>query len=341
MGAIYKITNKINNKIYIGKTKYNDVLIRFNQHLLSEENLKETDHSYLHKAIKKYGRDNFHIICLEKNITNIEELNNKEIYYINMFDSTNPKIGYNLAKGGDGGNQGNIINQRISKACKGKNNWTKGRITVNNTKEEKKIKKEDLEYYLNLGWIKGRLPVKKETIEKWKHTIRSKTKEEKELSIQKAKIKRSNTIQNRTVEERKLIAEKISKARKNNPKCASLRKGIPAEKWMSPEHLEKLKQAVKKPKSEEHKKHLSESRLKKGLGKGEKNGMFGKGYKISGYNSKIAKKVKCLETGIIYYSTIIASQETGIRAGGIQDAARGVQKTCGGYHWEYVENDKY
>ena len=62
---------------------------------------------------------------------------------------------------------------------------------------------------------------------------------------------------------------------------------------MTPEHMEHLKQSAKKPKSAEHRKKLSESRLKNGSGAGEKNGMFGKGYKLSGYNSKIAKKVKC------------------------------------------------
>ena len=110
---------------------------------------------------------------------------------------------------------------------------------------------------------------------------------------------------------------------------------------MSKQHLQHFIDATKRPKSEEHKKHLSESRINKGLGRGKSNGMFGKGYKISGYNSKIAKRVKCIETGKIYYSTIIASQQTGIRAGGIQDAARGVQKTCGGYHWEYILDDNH
>ena len=53
-GYIYKIINDINDKIYIGQTK-RDLETRFYQHL-SKTRHKE-DHSILHKAIEKYGKD--------------------------------------------------------------------------------------------------------------------------------------------------------------------------------------------------------------------------------------------------------------------------------------------
>ena len=49
------------------------------------------------------------------------------------------------------------------------------------------------------------------------------------------------------------------------------------------------------------------------------------------------KKVKCVETGKIYESIKQASVETGIPDGNIVKCCQGKLKTCGGFHWEYVE----
>ena len=49
------------------------------------------------------------------------------------------------------------------------------------------------------------------------------------------------------------------------------------------------------------------------------------------------KAVKCLETGIIYYSTKEASRQTGINNTGISKVCNGKRKTAGGYHWEFVD----
>mgnify|MGYP001145122316 CR=1 FL=1 len=88
---IYKTTNLINGKIYIGQ-KF--TLTNYNTYLGSGELLK--------KAIKKYGKENFKREIIEDNITNKETLNEREIWWINYYDSTNLEIGYNLAKGGRG-----------------------------------------------------------------------------------------------------------------------------------------------------------------------------------------------------------------------------------------------
>lgn len=86
---IYKTINLINNKIYIGQTNG-----KRKNYLGSGTKLK--------KAINKYGFKNFKVEILENNIENIDELNRLEKYYINLYDSTNPEIGYNLIKGGTG-----------------------------------------------------------------------------------------------------------------------------------------------------------------------------------------------------------------------------------------------
>ena len=89
-GYIYKITNKVNGKSYIGQTR-NSVEFRWRQH-------KNNKNGYaLHAAIRKYGAENFEVETLEK--CDISRLDEREIYYIDKYDTFNN--GYNLSKGGD------------------------------------------------------------------------------------------------------------------------------------------------------------------------------------------------------------------------------------------------
>lgn len=87
---IYKITNNINGKIYIGKNVTNDISYMGSGIILE-------------MAKKKYGIDNFVKEIIEK-CSSEQELNNREIYWIEQLQSTNRKIGYNIAAGGNGGN---------------------------------------------------------------------------------------------------------------------------------------------------------------------------------------------------------------------------------------------
>lgn len=50
----------------------------------------------------------------------------------------------------------------------------------------------------------------------------------------------------------------------------------------------------------------------------------------------IGKKVKCVETGIIYCSTQECARQTGLSQSRIWECCVGKRKTCGGYHWEYI-----
>lgn len=90
-GIIYKITNKVNNKSYIGQTRYT-LEFRWRQHQHKKDN------TYFHNAIKKYGIENFNLEILEE--CSIENLDSREIYYISKYDTF--KNGYNLTIGGDG-----------------------------------------------------------------------------------------------------------------------------------------------------------------------------------------------------------------------------------------------
>lgn len=94
---IYKITNVVNRKIYIGQT-VTPLSIRKSGH--KHETLKRNDKCAIHKAMRKYGFENFTFEIIDI-CTTREELNKSEIYWIKELDSRNQKKGYNLTKGGD------------------------------------------------------------------------------------------------------------------------------------------------------------------------------------------------------------------------------------------------
>lgn len=98
MGSIYKITNKINGKVYIGQTS-RPLKDRWNQH---KNDIYKFD-SAIYLAIRKYGIDNF--TCEEIESCEDKDLNEKEIYWIKYYNSyinaTNSN-GYNMTLGGRG-----------------------------------------------------------------------------------------------------------------------------------------------------------------------------------------------------------------------------------------------
>jgi len=146
MIGIYKITNKINNKFYIGRAY--DLEQRWIKHQ------KYLGHGapYLHRAILKYGIENFKFEIIEE--CSLEELRDKEEFWIKKLNSR--KLGYNITKGGRGGgdywfyrteeennltrkklseiNKGRIHSERtrknMSEAHKGKPTWNKGKTNI-------------------------------------------------------------------------------------------------------------------------------------------------------------------------------------------------------------------
>lgn len=92
MKSIYKITNLINNKVYIGQSVHPER--RWHEHIWGNNKYK----SYIHSAIKKYGVENFLFEIIE---SNIENYNEREIYWINFYQANNSLYGYNLTMGGE------------------------------------------------------------------------------------------------------------------------------------------------------------------------------------------------------------------------------------------------
>ena len=84
---IYKITNKINNKCYIGQT-IKTAEERWKEHQTHAFGTHENDvNKTLYKAIRKYGLENFTFEVLQDNIETYEQLDKAEIYWIDFYNS--------------------------------------------------------------------------------------------------------------------------------------------------------------------------------------------------------------------------------------------------------------
>lgn len=103
MATIYKITNKKSGLYYIGKT-IRPVQVRWKQHLRDFEIYKANKKTSipLYNAFQLDGIENFTFEVIETNIPE-KDINEKEKYYINFFDSKVHHKGYNVTDGGDGG----------------------------------------------------------------------------------------------------------------------------------------------------------------------------------------------------------------------------------------------
>ena len=111
---IYKVTNLINNKVYIGQTTrtFNE---RYSGKGVGAERIlySERSNSHLINSMCKYGVKNFKVEIIDQCNTE-EELNKREMHYINLYDSTNYNKGYNFCQGGNGGKRRISKEQRIN-----------------------------------------------------------------------------------------------------------------------------------------------------------------------------------------------------------------------------------
>ena len=168
-GYIYKTTNLVNGKIYVGKheaaafdTKYIGSGVVFS------------------KALKKYGKENFECVLLEA-VDSKEELNIREKYWIAEFKARDKRIGYNINEGGEG-NPGYKHTDAFKAAMsekKKKYKWyTNGEIytTIEDGNE------------IPEGFIPGSPPITEETKEKIANTLKSKQLKAYKSDIDKATI---------------------------------------------------------------------------------------------------------------------------------------------------------
>lgn len=145
-GYIYKTTNLANGKIYIGQHKS----LVFNKDYHGSGKL-------IRRAFEKYGIENFKTELLKWCETRLD-INKYERIYINIFHSDDLTVGYNISKGGDGGDTfSGLTDAEKEKRREKQSNSMKGRIIINNGDIEKYVKLEELQFYLNNGFIEGYL----------------------------------------------------------------------------------------------------------------------------------------------------------------------------------------
>lgn len=184
-GKIYKITNTINGKVYIGCTIYT-LEKRFYEHLY--RCFKTDYHSKLYNSIKKYGEENFVIELISE--CDLDKIYETEKKYIEQYDSF--KNGLNSTLGGEGC-LGYVhspeIRRKISiKTKEGNSHKNKTYIDLysNNSNTEKEKRKTGVKKY----WDNLSEEDKEKRISRLKETTRLNSKYSLEMIIEiKTKIK--------------------------------------------------------------------------------------------------------------------------------------------------------
>lgn len=253
MGIIYKATNLVNNKMYIGLTR-NSINKRKSQHFYNKSNRP------FHVAIREFGKENFIFEILEEVNEEEASLEEREVYWIDYFNSTDPEIGYNLTRqiwaGVKDMTQAERIRQYMSETHK--KLW-----------QDENFKRERLKRRENsFNSPEYRESQKLASIEMWKkeghrETIQAKMKKiwEDEAYQKKISEKRSETWKKEEYREKMQYLYKSDDYVQNQRNHTKSR-------WEDPEWrkmvIEKQKEGRKsKPKrqlTEEQKKNLSEKR---------------------------------------------------------------------------------
>ena len=175
-GYVYLTTNLINGKKYVGQHKSS----KFDKNYKGSGKL-------LRKAIRKYGKSNFKVEMIES-CNNFNQLNSREAYWIVYYDAVNSNDFYNLKNHDYIDEKGNLhgtpsyiwINNGIEEKIisysdlykEDLKGWYTGRLyreryaknineerhCVNNGKEDRVIFSDQLEEFLNNGYIEGRIP---------------------------------------------------------------------------------------------------------------------------------------------------------------------------------------
>ena len=281
IGFIYKITNKISGKIYIGQKSSKDFRNQFQKYWGSGIVIKE--------AIKKYGKENFDKEIIYEAFS-IEELNRKEIYYIDFYKSLTPS-GYNISEGGNG-----FMNRGKSEE-ELKEIYNRQSMTCKNRSIEEKQDISDRYSKSHIGISQGRdifKDIDGEIVCKRVHDASPYLKDGWEFGNGRKGIARSQEFIKKMIgrkvseETRQKISKSLTNVKHPKERIEKMKKSLTGRKLepFSKEHKKKISDANKgKKKSEEHRKNMSKSRPKNLSEKHRQN--IGKSHLGMKYNKKL------------------------------------------------------
>ena len=271
MGSIYKITNTVNGKAYIGQTIHDAVTGRINDHL----NRTANGSRLVKRAIEKYGKEAFTYEILHDGIIP-EFLDTLEIEAIAKFNTIAPR-GYNLERGGNNGKMlSSETRRKISEAHKGKTLSAETRRKISEAHKGKTLSAETRRKISEATTgenhpMFGKPPTKgflgKRHTPETRRKISEATTGEKNHRYGKLAPNRGKP---RSAETRRKISE-AHKGKRHTPetrrKISEAHKG----KTLTPEHLQKISEANKgKRHTPETRRKISEAQI------GEKNHQYGK-----------------------------------------------------------------
>lgn len=210
---IYRITNQINTKSYIGQTKYS-LEKRWTQHKSAAKSGSELHFS---KAIRKYPLETWNLEILET-IDDPNILSEREIYWIGVYNTFND--GYNSTSGGECGSLSEEGKLKISIANSGEKNGMYGK-----TSPKKGTK------------------LSTETIEKMKKSLKGRKVWNKGIPnpLKSKQMKEDNPSKNIDV------AKKISVSKMGNVPWNKGKKGVVAEETREKMRLSALKRHARQP----------------------------------------------------------------------------------------------
>lgn len=148
-GYIYQITNLVNLKVYIGQTK-RDPEARWKEYLRGAHDQK------LREDMIFFSKDNFKFEVIDTAETR-EELSNKEKYWIETKESSDPNKGYNRYLGGYGGSPFTWSDESRQSASADR----KGSAWMHKDDKQSLVRKENISNYLHDGWEYGMLQGRK------------------------------------------------------------------------------------------------------------------------------------------------------------------------------------
>jgi len=204
--GIYKVENKINQKVYIGQSK--TVKRRLNSHKI------KTHNKHLQRSIDLYGIEHFtfEVLVTFPKGTDRSILNIAEVFWVKVYNATDPDYGYNIRQAGNGTHAAESIKKMSSSRLKEKNPmYGKKQSAETIAKRVAKIKgrKHSDEAKLKMKTaIKNRAPVTDETRKKMSQAHKG-----KKVSDETKKII-AEASRNRSPETRK----KMSDSAKNRKK---------------------------------------------------------------------------------------------------------------------------